>query len=224
MCQRNAFSAGHDLDRSGPLDAKWEAKRKTSEGKYLVEEELYYKKSLYLRNYPKPTIASVQGPAVAAGWTMVGLCDLVVASSQARFQNPMCRMATAGPIVMTEAWDINVRKAKELLFTGDWLSAEEAHGLGFVNRLFSDDALASETLMLAERVAEMPPWAIRLVKRSLNGVLDQMGQRNSWEQQFVSRQLGHASQERSDRLSRLKEGKTVRSFLHARDSGTNEAD
>lgn len=194
-------------------------KKATSEGKYLVEEELYYKKSLYLRNYPKPTIASVQGPAVAAGWTLVSLCDLVVASSKARFQNPMCRMATAGPIVMTEAWDMNVRKAKELLFTGDWLTAEEAHALGFVNRLYPDDALIPETLTLARRVADMPPWAIRLVKRSLNGVLDQMGQRNSWEQQFVTRQLGHASQERSEQLSRLKEGKTIRSFLHERDSG-----
>ncbi len=122
----DVFSAGHELDRSGALDAEWEAKRATSEGKYFVEEELYYTKSIYLRNYRKPTIAVVQGPAVAAGWTLASLCDLVVASPKARFQNPMCRMATSGPFILVEAWDLNVRKAKELLFTGDWLSAEDA--------------------------------------------------------------------------------------------------
>ncbi len=213
----DSFSSGHELDRTPALDAEWEARRATSEGRYLVEEELYYSKSLYLRDYPKPTIAVVHGPAVAAGWTLASVCDLVVASSKARFQNPMCRMAASGPFLLVEPWDLNVRKAKELLFTGDWLSAQEARDFGFVNQIFSDDALEAESLKLASRIAEMPAWAVRLVKRSLNNVLDQMGQRTSWEHQFVVRQLGHASTERGELLGKLKKEKSVRGFINARD-------
>ncbi len=74
-----------------------------------------------------------------------------------------------------------------------------------------------ETLALALRIAEMPPWSLGLIKKSLNQVLDEMGQRNSWEHQFVVRQLGHASQERSEVHARLKQGGTVKSFLQALD-------
>lgn len=218
----DAFSAGHELDRTGPLDAEWEAKRATSEGRYFVEEELYYKKGIYLRDYPKPTIAIVQGPAVAAGWTLASLCDLVVASPKARFQNPMCRMATSGPFILVEAWDLNVRKAKELLFTGDWLSAEEGLRYGLVNQIYAHDQLMEGAVALARRIAGMPPWALRLIKRSLNHVLDEMGQRNVWEHQFVVRQLGHASEERAALQARLKQGNTVKSFLEARDQNVDD--
>ena len=214
-----SFSAGHELDRSAGLDEEWERKRSTSEGRFQVEEELYYRKSLYLRDYPKPTLAVVQGPAVAAGWTLASVCDLVLASEKARFQNPMCRMATAGPFLLVEAWDLNVRKAKELLFTGDWLGAVEAHNLGFVNQVYPADELDAAALELASRIAVMPPWALRLVKRSLNHVLDEMGQRNSWEHQFTVRQLGHASAERAEQLTKLRSEKSVRGFIKARDGG-----
>lgn len=213
----DAFCAGHELDRSAPLDAEWEAKRGSSEGRLLVEHELYYEKTLYLRNFPKPTIAVVQGPAVAAGWSLAGVCDLILASERARFQNPMAKMATAGPIVLTECWDLSVRKAKELLFTGDWLSAEEGRSLGFVNRLFGHAELETEAVKLAKRIAAMPPWALRLIKNSLNYTLDEMGQSRSWQYQFAIRNLGHASEERLRRVTQLKAGGSVRTFLDARD-------
>ena len=213
----DSFCAGHELDRSAGLDAEWERRRATSEGRFLVEEELYYRKSLYLRDYPKPTVAVVQGPAVAAGWTLASVCDLVVASEQARFQNPMCRMATSGPFLLVESWDLGVRKAKELLFTGDWLGAEEARDLGFVNQVYAADRLDAEALALASRISAMPPWAVRLVKRSLNHQLDEMGQRSSWEHQFLVRQLGHASSERAGQMAKLRSEKSVRGFLKARD-------
>lgn len=213
----DSFCSGHDLDRSTPLDAQWEARRSTSEGRLLVEEELYYRKSLFLRNFPKPTIAVVQGPAVAAGWALASVCDLILAATSARFQNPMCKMATAGSFLFVEPWDLNVRKAKELLFTADWLSAEDAHRYGMVNQVYDQTELLDQSVKLAARIASMPPWALRLVKRSCNLTLDRMGQRDSWEQQFMVRQLGHASTERQNVLERLRSGGSVRSFLRERD-------
>lgn len=214
-----SFCSGHDLDRSAPLDAEWEARRKTSEGRYAVEEQLYYDAGLYMRNFPKPTIAVVQGAAVAAGWTLASLCDLVLASERARFQNPMARMATAGNFLFVEPWDVGIRKAKELLFTGDWLSAQDAERHGLVNQVHPHEQLADAALALAKRIAAMPPWALHLIKRSCNYAADRMGQRESWEHQFVVRHLGHASDERAKTIARLRSGGTVDAFLKARDGG-----
>lgn len=211
------FSSGHDLQRDQGLDLEWERKRATSEGRYQVEDTLYRKQSLYLRNFPKPTIARVQGPAIAAGWMLVSMCDLIVASHEARFQNPVVRMATSGPQLLFEPWDIGMRKAKELLFTGGWLSAEEGRQLGFVNRVVGAEDLMDETETLAREVAAMPPWSLRLMKQSLNHTADSMGQRESWDYQFLIRNLGHASEERAEFLSERLEGRSPRSFIASRD-------
>ncbi len=214
----STFSSGHDLERDEEPDKAWELKRRTSEGRYGVEDVLYRQQALYLRNFPKPTIARVQGPAVAAGWTLASMCDLIVASPEARFQNPVVRMAAAGSQVLFEPWDVGVRKAKELLFTGGWLSAEEGRQLGYVNRVVDTEALVRETASLAREIAAMPPWALRLVKQSINHSADAMGVRESWDYQFLIRNLGHASEERADFMRARREGSSVKEFIADRDS------
>lgn len=218
----DVFSSGHELNRTSALDAEWQEKRATSEGRYAVEQHLYFESGLFLRNLPQPTIAVVQGAAVAAGWTLASLCDLVVASDRAKFQNPMAKMATAGPFLFVEPWDVGIRKAKELLFTADWLSVEDARTHGLVNQIYPHDALEEQALALARRIASMPAWAVRLIKRSFNYTADRMGQRDSWDHQFVVRHLGHASDERARTLARLRTGGTVRSFLNERDGAPGE--
>ncbi len=217
-----AFSAGHELKRDEGLDLEWERRRQTPEGRYVVEDELYRRKNLLIRDFPKPTIACVQGPAVAAGWMLVSMCDLVIASHSARFQNPVVRMATAGPQVLFEPWDVGIRKAKELLFTGGWLSAEEAYRLGYINQLTEDAELDDACLAMARTIAEMPPWALRLVKQSLNHAADVMGQRESWDYQFLIRNIGHASRERELFMEERRKGKSVREFLESRDASFDD--
>lgn len=213
----SAFSSGHEMQRDHGLDKEWEDRRATHEGRFQVEDELYRQKNLALRDLPKPTIARVQGPAVAAGWMLASMCDLIVASEQARFQNPVVRMATSGPQLLFEPWDVGVRKAKELLFTGGWLSAEEARHLGYVNRVVPAAELDAHTRALAEEIAAMPPWALRLVKQSLNHTLDAMGQRESWDYQFLVRNIGHASAERAEYMAARRAGRSVREFVADRD-------
>lgn len=219
----SAFSSGHEMQRDTGLDKKWEDRRATHEGRFRVEDELYRIKNLALRDFPKPTIARVQGPAVAAGWMLASMCDLIVASEDARFQNPVVRMATSGPQLLFEPWDVGVRKAKEILFTGGWVGAREALALGGVNRVVASEELDDHTRALAEDIAAMPPWALRLVKQSLNHTLDVMGQRESWDYQFLIRNIGHASQERADFMADRRAGRSVREFVAERDRSFDDS-
>src|SRR5438874_2878671 len=130
------FSAGHDLKAYvGEAEADaWHEKRKTPEGKFEHERKLYFEKCLAIRDLAKPTIAQVQGHCVAAGFMLAAMCDLIVAADDAVFQNPVLRMSGAGVEVLAEPFDMGARKAKEFLFTGEALAAEEARELGMVNR------------------------------------------------------------------------------------------
>src|SRR5919201_2101574 len=118
------FSAGHDLKAyvgEAPAD-EWHEKRKTPEGKFEHERKLYFEKCLAIRDLATPTIAMVQGHCVAAGLMLAAMCDLIVASDDAVFQNPVVRMTGAGVELLTEPFEIGFRKAKELLLTGDEIS------------------------------------------------------------------------------------------------------
>src|SRR2546423_10309846 len=137
------FSAGHDLKAyvgEAPSD-EWHEKRKTPEGKFEHERKLYFEKCVAIRDLTKPTIAMVQGHCVAAGLMLAAMCDLIVASDDAVFQNPVLRMTGAGVEVLAEPFGIGFRKAKEFLFTGDESHAQHALALGLVNRWVPRGAL-----------------------------------------------------------------------------------
>src|SRR2546428_3752105 len=152
-------SAGHDLKAyvgEAPSD-DWHEKRKTPEGKFEHERKMYFDKSMAIRDLAKPTIAMVQGKCIAGGLMVACMCDLIVASDDAVFQNPVLRMTGAGVEALVEIADLGPRQAKEFLWTGDEIDATEAHRLGLVNRVVPRGALEQETMALAERIAKMPP-------------------------------------------------------------------
>jgi enoyl-CoA hydratase len=126
---------------------------------------------------------------------IAAMCDLIVASDDAVFSNPIARMGSAGAELLVEPWELGVRKAKEFLWLGDTLTANEARELGLVNRVVSGDDLTSTVDQLAARIAALPPVTARLIKRSLNATLDAMGQRASWDYHFMIHQLGHSTEE-----------------------------
>jgi enoyl-CoA hydratase len=185
-----AFSAGHDLKRfpkdpsafSGPSDDKW------FEGDSAGVRDLFYEAitltCLRIRAIKKPTIAQIHGYCVAGGWLLASMCDLVICSEDARFRNPVVLMAAGGLELLIEPWDVGVRKAKELMWTGDYLEAREAQRLGLVNRVVPRANLEEETMRLAQRIAKMPPATARGVKRSINHMLDLKGWRLSQEHHF----------------------------------------
>jgi len=184
-----SFSSGHDLGRDG-YTKEW-----TVEERLEYEEEYYFERVLTIRDLELPTIAQVHGYCGAAGMMLTSVCDIAVATEDATFQNPVQRMAAAGVELPFEPWEVGFRKAKELLWTGESISGAEAHRLGMVNRAVSGDDLQDETMELATKIARMPPFAVKLSKKSLNHLRDEMGQRSAYEYHLMAHQLSHASEE-----------------------------
>ena len=114
----------------------------------------------------KPVIASVNGTAAGMGFHLAIACDLVVASRTARFIEVFVRRAlvpdTGGAYLLPRL--IGLQRAKELMFLGEDVSAEQAHTMGFVNRVVEPDALRTETEQLAQRLAAGPTRALALTK------------------------------------------------------------
>ncbi|HEV2302764.1 MAG TPA: enoyl-CoA hydratase-related protein [Stellaceae bacterium] len=115
----------------------------------------------------KPTIAAVRGPAVGIGWSIALACDLVVASKTARFSQVFRRIGLApdGGAIWFLARRLGMPKAKELVFTGRFVEAEEALGLGLVNYVVEDDELMPKTEALAAEMADGPTFAMGLAKK-----------------------------------------------------------
>jgi enoyl-CoA hydratase len=185
------FSAGHDLKEGQANRANF-----TAEQRYAYEELRYLDYCLRIWDCPKPTIACVQGAAIAGGFMVANMCDLIVASDDAFFSDPVCRtMAAAAVEVLIHPWVMGLRAAKEFLFTGARMTATEAHRIGMVNRVVPRADLESTTLALAEEIAKSAPFAIKLTKRSLNRAFDIQGFRNSLMAHFDTHQLAHLTEE-----------------------------
>jgi len=197
------FSAGHDLKAlvTGEGDDPWVALRETPEGKFRHEQVMYYGRSLRLYQFRKPTIARVQGSAVAAGLMLACMCDLIVAADDATFTNPVLRMTGAGVELLVEPWELGIRKAKEFLWTGEKIDAQEAWRLGLVNRVVPLAELADRTRELAERVALVPPATAQVVKDSINNVATLMGKEQSWKYHFVAHHWMHNTATALDALA-----------------------
>ena len=159
------------------------------------EQDIFVDKCLYIRNLPKPTIAQVHGYCLAAGMMLACMCDLIVASEDAIFANMVARMAASGVELLIEPWEVGLRQAKELLFTGDSIDAREAHRLGMVNRVVPRDKLEETVMELANKIALMPPVALRLTKKSLNRTQDIQGYTQSMSAHFDIHMLAHGSDE-----------------------------
>jgi enoyl-CoA hydratase len=185
-----AFSAGHDLEYPG-----YDRRGYTYHTRIEMERRLFLEKLQRIRNLPTPTIAQVHGHCVAAGLMLACMCDLIVCDETARFANPVVAMGMPGVQLLIEPWEIGARKAKELLFTAEAIDASEAHRLGLVNRVVPAGQLEAEVDALATRIAALPAFAVRTVKKSINDTLDFMGQGRAWEHHFLLHVAGKRSEE-----------------------------
>ena len=195
------FSAGHDL-RPGakntagvdfPPVGNWGGfAEPNAHGRFAREQEIYLQITRRWRNLAKPTIAEVHGKCIAGGLMLAWACDLIVASDDAEFCDPVVTMGVCGVEWFVHPWELGPRKAKELLFTADVWSAEEAHRLGMVNHVVPRAELSSFVMKLAERIAAKPSFALKLTKEAVNRSVDVMGQPAAIEQAFALHQLCHA--------------------------------
>lgn len=191
------FSAGHDL-----RDAETMRHQHTPEDRYEFEALRYRDYCLRLWDAPKPVIAQVQGACVAAGFMVANMCDLIVAADDAFFADPVVgAVGVAGVEVLIHPWVMGLRQAKEFLFAGGRVTAAEALAMGMVNRVVPRDELEPTTIALAEKIAAAPPFALRLMKRSLNRTAEIQGFRAAIDAHFDTHQLSHMGTEANARVS-----------------------
>jgi enoyl-CoA hydratase len=193
------FNSGHDLSgEAKPLAdydtvGTWgEFAAKGAEGPYGREKEIYLEMTERWRNLPKPVIAQVQGRVIAGGLPLVWLADLVVASDDAKFLDNTPDMGINGVEWFMAPYEMGCRKAKEWMFLTEWMSAEEAHRVGMVNRIVPRAELEATTLELASRIAQKPGFTLKAIKESVNNAQDLMGRRQNMQFTFALHHLLHS--------------------------------
>ncbi|UNZ17347.1 enoyl-CoA hydratase [Streptomyces sp. 891-h] len=196
------FSGGHDIGTPG-RDAHQSFPRKAglwwdhvgkegAEARYARESEVYLGMCRRWRELPKPVVCAVQGACVAGGLMLAWVCDLIVASEDAFFADPVVRMGIPGVEYFAHPWVLGPRVAKEFLYTGDRMTARRAYEIGMVNRVVPRAELAAEATALAARIAEMPRFGLALTKRAVNQAEDLMGLHSGLDSVFGLHHLAHA--------------------------------
>jgi enoyl-CoA hydratase len=199
------FSSGHDVVSPeaqeeftpGPNQhPSWRGNGGTRQGTerlMLQEWHYFFQNTLRWRNLRKITIAQVHGKVYSAGLMLMWACDLIVAAEDTEFADVVgTRMGMCGMEYFAHPWEFGPRKTKELMLTGDSISATDAFALGMVAKVFPADDLSDMTLDFARRVAEVPTVAALLVKESVNQTVDNMGFHNSLNACFSLHEINHA--------------------------------
>ena len=126
--------------------------------------------SRLLHEMPKPTIAMVRGPVAGAGLSLALACDMRVASDTMRMTSAFANVGYSGDFggsyFLTQL--VGTSKARELYFTADKIDAQEALVLGIINKVTPDDQLETETMALADKMANGPRIALGYMKRNMN--------------------------------------------------------
>jgi enoyl-CoA hydratase len=195
------FSAGHDIGTPGrdhkttfPRKLLWydHVNKPAAELLYAREQEVYLGMCRRWREIPKPTIAMVQGACIAGGLMLAWVCDLIIASDDAFFQDPVVRMGIPGVEYFAHAFELHPRIAKEFLFLGERLPAQRAYEIGMVNRIFPREELEAGTRTIAEKVAQMPRLGLALTKQAVNHVEDLRGKRSAMDAVYHMHHFAHA--------------------------------
>jgi 2-(1,2-epoxy-1,2-dihydrophenyl)acetyl-CoA isomerase len=160
----DAFCSGGDLGRrakEGEGTAPTPLQRKSR------LQQVTHRVALAAEEFDKPLIAAVNGPAAGAGMDLALMCDLRFAARSARFAEAYIRVGlipgNGGCYFLPRV--VGTASALEMLWTGDFIGADEAFRIGLVNRVFDDDQLTAGTLAFAARLADGPPLQQRLIKR-----------------------------------------------------------
>lgn len=195
------FSAGHDIGTSEKdsdlprtrTSLWWDHNGKGgAERQYVLEQDAYLGLCRRWQDIPKPMIAMVQGACIAGGLMLAWVCDLIVASEDAFFQDPTLRMAMPGVEYFAHAFELPPRVARELLLLGERMPASRAYQLGMVNRLHPRETLREEVGKIAAELATRDRFAMALTCQAFNFVEDLRGKRQAMDGVFHMHHLAHA--------------------------------
>ena len=197
------FSSGHDIGTPGcDFGVSQTGRRRTlwydhagtpgAETNYVREQESYLGLCRRWRDIPKPMVAAVQGACIAGGLMLAWIADIIVASEDAFFQDPVLKMGVPGVEYFAHAFEMHPRIAREFLYLGERMPAQRAYELGMVNRVVARDALDETALAIAARAAESPRFALALAKQAFNQLDDIAGRKTGMDAVFGLHHLAHA--------------------------------
>jgi methylglutaconyl-CoA hydratase len=195
-----AFCSGMDLDNLKQLTGRTHEQN-------VVDSETMASLFRTLYDFPKPTIAAVNGAAIAGGTGLATLCDFTLAVPEAKFGYTEVKIGFVPGIVSSYLIaNVGEKRARDFLLTGRLFNADEAHKLGLVNEIVTADQLMPRALQLAAQLMENSPASLRTTKALLS----------SYTKEQLDRQLTNAIKENAGirQTADFKEG--ITSFLEKR--------
>ena len=172
----------------------------------------------------KPYIAAINGYALAAGCELAQLCDIKIASEHAVLGEPEIRFGTGPPVLITP-FSVGLAKAKELLLTGDMLSAQEAERLSMINRVVPHDQLMSECEKTARKLIKIARVGIKYNKAAINHAFENMGFLESIYQNLEFVVLFDTTRtDEHERFNKIRKEKGLRAALDWRDERFKDDD
>jgi methylglutaconyl-CoA hydratase len=158
----SAFCAGLDLDHLETMTAR-------TRDQHRADSENIARVLRTLHNVPKPTIAAVNGAALAGGMGLATICDFTLSVPEAKFGYTEVKLGFIPAIVSSFLIrQIGDKRTRDLLLTGRLIKAEEAHELGLVTRIVNEQDLMPEARKLAQCLLRNSPEAMQATKRLLN--------------------------------------------------------
>ena len=198
------FSAGYDLT-AGPLMDDAPFYSAPGDGQWARQcNDTWFS----VWDLAKPVIAQIHGYAIAGATELASACDLVYVADDARISYPVVRVMSP-PDWQYHTVLLGLRRAMELMLTGDAIDGVEAARIGFANRSFPPDTLEAEVLAVAGRVAGVPSDLAQINKRSVHRAFDVWGARAAiragTELAALASHTETARQARVDILARVKQ-------------------
>lgn len=198
----SCFSAGYDLASNVAKDQPFYTAGGLANWPRHVVEGFFH-----MWDMAKPIIAQVHGYCLAGGTELATACDLVYVADDAKIGYPVVR-AISPPDNQFYPWIVGLRRAMELMLTGDHMSGVEAVECGFANRHFPEAELEERVLAIAERVAKTPSDLQQINKRAVHRQMDAMGIRAGIRAGTEMQQLATFTQSTQAHLKELRENLT----------------
>lgn len=164
------FSAGYDLSPENWIVSQFPADHPQGVDRERDRKDIHKLLDYWLAlwRYPKPIICQVEGPCLSGAGELLAVADLVIASPEASFGHPAARDLGIPPTLFFWPLLIGLRKTKELLFTGESISAQQALELGLINTVVNGDEIDEHVLTVAANIARSPANHLTLLKQSAN--------------------------------------------------------
>jgi len=199
----SCFSAGYDLASNVSKEQPFYTAGGLANWPRHVVEGFFH-----MWDMAKPIIAQVHGYCLAGGTELATACDLVYVADDAKIGYPVVR-SISPPDNQFYPWIVGLRRAMELMLTGDHMSGLEAVECGFANRAFSEAELEENVLRIAERVAKTPSDLQQINKRAVHRQMDAMGIRAGIRAGTEMQQLATYTATTQAHLAELREGLTA---------------